>query len=182
MAKLVSKTYGDALFELALEDGKLDLFFEEAQTVMDIFKENDEFVKLLNHPKIGKDDKVQVVENVFKERISAPFTGFMVLMVKKDRQREFLPVMQYFIDRVKEYKKIGIAYVTAAITLSEEQKNRVESKLLATTEYESLEMHYDVDVDLVGGMVIRIGDRIVDSSIKTKLAELSKNLTKIQLA
>ena len=97
MAKLVSKTYGDALFELALEDDKLDLFFEEAQAVMDIFKDNDEFVKLLNHPKIGKDDKVQVVENVFKERISAPFTGFMVLMVKKDRQRDFLPVMQYFI-------------------------------------------------------------------------------------
>ena len=61
------------------------------------------------------------------------------------------------------------------------QKEQIVSKLLATTGYQQMEMHYQEDKDLIGGMVIRIGDRIVDSSIRTKLEELQKQLMKIQL-
>ena len=61
------------------------------------------------------------------------------------------------------------------------QKTAIEKKILATTEYESLEMNYQLDPSLIGGMVIRIGDRVVDGSIKTKLDKLSRELGKIQL-
>ena len=71
--------------------------------------------------------------------------------------------------------------MVTAIELSGEHKEKVEQKLLETTSYEKFEMNYEVDSSLIGGMVIRIGDRIVDSSIRTKLYELSKNLRKIQL-
>jgi F-type H+-transporting ATPase subunit delta len=56
------------------------------------------------------------------------------------------------------------------------------SRLLATTGYVDFEIDYIVDESLIGGMVIRIGDRVVDSSIKTKLDEFAKDLKKIQLA
>ncbi len=68
--------------------------------------------------------------------------------------------------------------MVTAIELSGEQKEKVEQKLLETTSYEKFEMNYEVDSSLIGGMVIRIGDRIVDSSIRTKLYELSKNYKK----
>ena len=82
---------------------------------------------------------------------------------------------------VKEEKKIGIAYIATAVELSEAQKEAVMQRLLQTTKYESFEMNYQVDASLIGGMVIRIGDRVVDTSIKTKLYELSKSLKKIQV-
>ena len=69
-----------------------------------------------------------------------------------------------------------------ALLLSDEQKERVESRLRDTTDYVSFEITYNVDESLIGGMVIRIGDRVVDSSIKTKIDEIAKNLKKIQLA
>ena len=81
----------------------------------------------------------------------------------------------------KEEKKIGTAFVTTAVALSDAQKSAVEKRLLETTRYESFEMNYSVDESLIGGMVIRIGDRVVDSSIKTKLYELSKQLRSIQI-
>jgi F-type H+-transporting ATPase subunit delta len=65
--------------------------------------------------------------------------------------------------------------------LTDAQKKAVEKKLLATTKYVQFEMHYDVDADLIGGMVIRIGDRVVDSSIKAKLYNLTRELSQIQL-
>ena len=65
--------------------------------------------------------------------------------------------------------------------LSENQKKAVLQRLLDTTDYVSFEMHYQVEPALIGGMVIRIRDRVVDSSIRTKLQKLSSELTKIQL-
>jgi len=57
----------------------------------------------------------------------------------------------------------------------------VEKRLLETTKYVKFEMHYDVDSELIGGMVIRVGDRVVDSSIRTKLEDMKKQLLNIQL-
>ena len=65
--------------------------------------------------------------------------------------------------------------------LTDVQKKAVAAKLLETTEYVDFQMNYSVDESLIGGMVIRIGDRVVDSSIKHKINELSKDLMKIQL-
>lgn len=107
--------------------------------------------------------------------------GFLVLVIKKERQNSILEILDYFIALVKEYMKIGVAYVTTAVEMTEDQKKKVEDKLLATTKYESFEMNYVVDKDIIGGIIIRIGDRVVDNSIKLKLNELSKDLYKIQL-
>lgn len=182
MAKLVSKTYGEALFELAVEESKVDVLMEEIVQLQNIFAQNKEFGKFMNHPKILKEEKIQVLQNVLKGRISDELTGFLTLIVTKDRYGEIDEIMDYFLTEVKSYKGIGIAYVTTAAALRDEQKAEVEQRLLQTTSYQQMEMHYAVDESLIGGMVIRIGDRVVDSSIKTRLNELTRQLMKIQLS
>ncbi len=181
MAKLVSKTYGDALFEIAAEDNRIDAFYEEAAGVLNILKDNAELSKIMTHPKIVKEEKIQIIENIFKGQISDEMVGLMRMIVDKDRFGELEAVLQYFIDRVKESKDIGTAYVTTPMELSDAQKAQIVDRLIATTKYVEFEMHYAIDAALIGGMVIRIGDRVVDSSIKTKLYDLSRELSKIQL-
>ena len=105
----------------------------------------------------------------------------MRMIVEKDHYNEIESVFTYFMEQVKEYKNIGTAYVTSAMELSDAQKAAVEKRLLETTKYVKFEMHYDVDAALIGGMVIRIKDRVVDSSIQTKLYDLTRELSKIQL-
>lgn len=182
MAKLAAKTYGDSLFELALEEGKVELFLEEAGFVLQVLTENEDLVKLMTHPKISKEEKEKVVENIFKSNISDEMTGFLVIVIKKGRFKEMKAILSYFIARVKEYKKIGVAFVTTAVELRQEQKEALVKRLLETTEYETMEMNYSVDPSLLGGMTVRIGDRVVDSSIKHKLNDLTRDLLKIQLA
>lgn len=182
MAKLVSKTYGEALFELAIEENNVDVFMEEITEIQKILAQNGEFGKFMNHPKILKEEKIKVLENVFKGRISDELTGFLTLIVVKDRYGEIDAILDYFLTEIKKFKGIGIAYVTTASALRDEQKAGVEQKLLETTKYKSMEIHYDTDAALIGGMIIRIGDRVVDSSIKTKLNELTRTLMKIQLS
>ena len=181
MAKLVSATYGEALFELAVEEGKEEEFLNEIIQLRTLLSENPDFGKLMNHPKILKENKLEVLREVFEGRISKELLGFLHLIVSKDRYDEIDHILDYFIEEVKKLKGIGIAYVTTAIDLSEAKKKEVEDKLLATTSFKEMEMHYQVDEDLIGGMVIRIGDRVVDSSVKNKLFELQRKLLKTKL-
>lgn len=182
MAKLVAKVYGDALFEEAVENQKVDTLFEEVQQLRAVFAENEELMPFLTHPKIVKEEKISVIEKVFSGRISDDLMGFLTIIVDKGRQREILQILDYFIGQVKQYKKIGVVQVTSAVELEETQKMRIREKLLATTEFVELEIHYTVDPALIGGLVIRIGDRVVDSSIQTKLEEMKRQLMKLQLA
>lgn len=181
MAKLVSKTYGDALFELATEESKQDALYEEALGIKKLIEENDDFIKMMNHPQISREDKETVIENVFKGRVSDDMTGFLTLLVQNGRFAELESVIDYFIAKIKEYKKIGVAYVVTPLPLSDNQKSDIEKKLLDTTDYESMEMNYEIDESLIGGMTIRVGDRVVDSSIKSKLEKLTAELRQVKL-
>lgn len=181
MAKLVSKTYGDAMFALALEEDSISTLKEETQAVLKIFEEEEELLKLLNHPQVVGEEKLSIIENIFKGRVSDNMTGFLSVIVTKGRYNEIPAIFAYIEKKIKEYQKIGVAYVTAPSKLTKEQKEAIEKRLLETTQYESFEIHYTVDKSLIGGLVIRINDRVVDSSIKTKLANMAKQLNEIQL-
>lgn len=182
MAKLVSKVYGDALFEAAMEKQVTDTVFEEVSALQVIFQENPDLVRTLNHPKIVKEEKISILENIFSGKVSDELMGFLTIIVDKGRQNDIPSIFTYFMEKVKEYKKIGTAYVSSAVELKEDQKAQIKGKLLSTTEYKEFEMVYNVDPSLIGGLVIRIGDRVVDSSIKTQLYELKKDLSRLQLA
>ena len=182
MAKLAAKTYGDSLFELALEEKKLDSFLEEAVFVQQVLSENEDFVKLMTHPKVSKEEKEEVIKNIFKGKVSDEITGFLAIVNRKGRFKEIQGILSYFVARVKEHKKVGVVYVTTPVELKDAQKQALVQKLLDTTEYQEMEMNYSIDPSLIGGMIVRIGDRVVDSSIKNKLNRLTSDLLKIQLA
>lgn len=181
MAKLISKTYGDALFTLAIEENKVDELLQEIEQLMDILKKEEDFSKLMNHPRVSAEEKTALVKEIFTGRISSELVGFLTLVVAKGRYSSINEILQYFLDSAKEWKGIGVAYVTTPLPLKEEQKTAVMEKLLATTQYREMEMHYAIDQELIGGMRIRIKDRVVDSSIQTKILKMQQNLMQIQL-
>lgn len=181
MAKLVSKTYGEALFEIAMEKDSAEMLSQIEQLKV-VLKQNPDFDKLMTHPGITKQEKSKVLQEVFDGRVSEELMGFLQVIISKERYKDLPDILDYFIARMKEYHKIGIAYVTTAKELSATQKAAVEAKLLETTAYVKMEMNYNVDPALIGGMIIRINDRVVDSSVKSKIEDLTQQLLQIQLA
>ena len=97
MAKLISKTYGEALFEVAMEGQKTDLFLQEAQDILTILDENPELDKLMKHPKVSRQEKEAVLDNVFLGNVSREMTGFMKLLINKERYSELPKIFQYLI-------------------------------------------------------------------------------------
>lgn len=181
MAKLAAKVYGDGLFDLALEKQEIDEFFEEVKALQTILRENSELSKLMGHPQVSRDEKVQMIKDIFEGKIREELVGFFILVVEKGRFGEIQSILDYFTDLVYEHKKIGKAQVVTAVPLRELQKRTTRERLLATTGYEQMEIDYQVDASLIGGMVIRIKDRVADNSIRTRLDILTRDLLKMKL-
>ena len=181
MAGLASKTYGHALFTLAKEQKRTKELMEEALVVSEVLKESPELLKFYNHPKVSLEEKKELTEQCFAHRVSDSMTGFLMLIVENGRQNELEESLRQFVAEVKEDEGIGIVEVCSALPLTALQKQRLEARLLATTRYRSLETDYRVETELIGGMVIRIKDRVLDASIRTQLSEMTKELQQIQI-
>ena len=180
MATIASTSYGDALFQIAVESSKTNEMLEEVIELKKVLDSNPELKELMANPRFSKEEHLDIVKNVFKGKVSEDLFGFLELLVTKNRYNELDGILDYFIRKVKEYQGIGQATVTTAIKLDEEQKKQIKEKLLATTKYNQMEIDYRVDSSLIGGMVIRIKDRVVDSSVRTKLDKMSRELHKVQ--
>ena len=85
MAKLISKTYGDALFEVAAEEDKLESHLEEVEAVLDVLKENEEYIKIIGYPRIPVEEKKAMIESAFKDKVSDDMVGFLTVIVEKGR-------------------------------------------------------------------------------------------------
>ena len=96
MAKLIEKTYGEALFSVAEEKNMVDELKEEADGIRAVLSENEEFKKFLAHPNVVKEEKLAVMENIFKGRISDEMMGFLITVIEKDRQTKLEDIFKYF--------------------------------------------------------------------------------------
>ena len=101
--------------ELALEEGSLNMLYEEAQALVTVLQENEELLRILKHPQIDKDEKRKIVDNIFKGRVSKDMVGLFGIMVEKDHGSKIVDVLHYFIRQVKRVKNIGVASVTSAV-------------------------------------------------------------------
>ncbi len=181
MAKSAITTYGEALFQIAVESSSCLPMLEEVTELKKILSDNPELGSVMLNPRFSKEEHSEIISNVFKGRIDDKLFSFLELLVNKGRYNYLEEILDYFISRVKEHLRIGQASVTSAIEIDEEMKKRIKEKLLSTTDYKEIEIEYITDPSLIGGMIIRIKDRIVDNSVRTKIENISRDLHKIQL-
>ncbi len=154
--------------------GNNDFFTDLAQ--------EEEFVTLLGHPELDQKEKTAVFDRVFDGKISKELNGFCHLLLEKGRFGELFAIREDYERRCLAYHKIGVVYVTSAEELSDTQKENIRQKLLATTDFVSLQIHYQVDAALIGGLKIQIGDRVVDSSIQNRLKRMKDSLMRVSLS
>ena len=107
---------------------------------------------------------------------------YLFVLVKKGRIGELIPVLAYFNECAMAYKKIGKVQIQTPMQLSEKQKKKIEQKLLEVSEYETLSVDYEIDKSLLGGIVISIGNQVLDNSIRAKLDAMTRDLSKVRLS
>jgi F-type H+-transporting ATPase subunit delta len=178
MAKLVAKTYSDALFEVGIEQNSLDKFLEELVFIENMFNEYPEFFELFVTPRISIESRKDAMEEVFKEKISDEMMNFLKILLDKKRGNEFSYIKEEFERAVHAHNNIIKATVITAVEMNEDQSEKVKEKLSGLTGNKIL-LKNKVDKDLIGGMVIYIGDKVIDGSLKKRLNDIKEELAQI---
>lgn len=181
MAQLVVKRYATALFEISKEANALAQYEAEVKTIVEAIKETPEFIAVLEDVKVGKSEKIALIENIFGDKISESIVGLMVLMINKSRAAEIFAVLERFLEMVKADQGIVKATVTSAVALNETQLEQIKSKIEASTN-SKVELETIIDESIIAGLIIKVADKVMDASVKGDMQTLKKQLSNIRLA
>jgi len=178
MAKLVAGTYSEALFDVAVEAGKIEAFLDDLNGVVDALETYPEFFEMFKTPKISVDEKKEILENVFDGKISQEVLNFLKIIMDKRRGNEIETITKAYEERVYEYKGIEKATVVSAVPLSDAQTKEIVGKLEALTG-KRIEITGEIDKTILGGVTVRIGDRIIDGSVRSRLTDVKEDLARL---
>ncbi|WZL73615.1 F0F1 ATP synthase subunit delta [Clostridiaceae bacterium 35-E11] len=178
MAQLVAKTYSKALFEVAIESNQLDKFVEELKFVLEAFQQNPMFYELYKTPQISNDEKKEIIGEVFGKKLSAEIMNFLKILLDKRRTRNFEEIVKEYQRLANNYNNIVEGVAVTAIALKKEDQTKIESKLSNITG-KKIKLKNEVDPSIIGGILVRIGDKVIDGTVQSRLGELQEDLAQI---
>jgi F-type H+-transporting ATPase subunit delta len=178
MAKLAANVYSEALFSLALEENRIDELQGELKVLCELIAENPEFMEFLATPKIGKDEKRNFVDSVLAGKFSQEIVNLTKVLIDKKRSREILEIVSVFDKTVLLHKDLYSATAYTAVPLSAPEMDALKAKLAALTG-KQISLENIIDASVIGGIRLKVGDRVIDGSLKRRLEDLKDNLAQL---
>lgn len=171
----VARRYAQALYDIAQDNGTLDILEEELKAVNTLIEEEQGIKRILNHPQVTVASKKEVITQLFAGKVTETTLNFLYLII--DRHREaYLPGINVEYTRLANEARNRVdAIVTSAKDLTEDQKQQL-AKVLSRLAGKDVSPEFAVDASLMGGLVVRIGDKVIDGSVKYRLETLKQRL------
>ena len=172
---IIAKRYSDALIELGEKGAQLDEFDKDLQNIRATLDLNEDLVIFLEHPTISVDEKKEIIDRIFGNFISKYVMNFMKLLLDKNRIFIFPAIVSNYHLTLNKIRNISVANIITAVEIDEETINRVKEKLEKLFK-QKIEVQKIVDPEIIAGMIIKVGDKTIDGSIKTKLENMKRHI------
>ena len=168
--------YSRAIFELALEENKLDDYDKDLSKVQaDVFS-MPEAVKFFQNPLVPHSAKKDLLVKAFKKEISETTMNFLMLLVDKNRIGIFNEIYEIFTGLKNQEQGILVADVVMAFPLTKTQENQLTKKLSSITG-KKIQIRKHEDKSILGGLIVTIGDKRIDGSAAGRLRALKNTLS-----
>jgi F-type H+-transporting ATPase subunit delta len=171
----VAKRYARALFEVAKERGMIDRIEAELNDIVGAIKGNADLSKILLHPHISADAKKELAKELFHAHIAAETKNFLDIVIENGRESDLTGIAAAYVKLANEERGIADAIVTTAKPLSEAEQAELAEKFGKLIN-KQLRIQTVIDPSILGGVVVKIGDRLYDGSIKSKLEHFAHQL------
>ncbi|MFK7947812.1 MAG: ATP synthase F1 subunit delta [Saprospiraceae bacterium] len=174
----VSARYAKALIDLSVERGQLEKVYEDIQGFIEV-AENRDFANMLQSPVVKGDKKAAIFNAIFGDKVEATTKAFFDIIIKKGREPELSNIATAFVQQYKAIKHISTVTLTTATPASDDMVTAIKAKLEASGEISgTVDLQTEVDADLVGGFVLKFGDKLYDASVASQLKQLKKEFSK----
>ena len=172
----VAEPYAEALLDLAKSNNSLQNMTNDMNIVSQFLANSSDLKKFLGNPLITKDAKKNVVKDVLGEQIDGRTLKFLLLLVDRGRIQLLENIAEKFLELSYKQESIEIAKVTSSIKLSADQQKEIAEKLKVITGAKQIKLAQKVDPQLIGGFTIEIGSKMIDTSIRGQLRQISNLL------
>ena len=171
-----SKSYAIALYELSKESSELDKVENEMKSLNKLLSESSDFKEMTLSPTVTKEDKKNVIFAIADQNnFSQVLKKFLGFIAEKNRLFFLEKIIDSFLNLVSDAKGELKAKLISSTKLSLEEQKKIQAEL--SKDFKStLNINYEYNPDLIAGLIIQIGSIMVDTSIKTKLNKLEKNM------
>lgn len=174
-ASAVAVNYAGTLLELAARDGQEERYGELLATVAALHTDVDDFRSFLDTPRIPTEEKKRILRDVFADHVPPLFVNFLLVVVDKRRQRWLPAIEAAYRDLLDE--KAG--RIHAAVRFAFEPDEELRTQLVTALSRRlgaDVVPHFVEDERILGGVIIRVGDRVMDGSLRRRLDDLRSTL------
>lgn len=175
---IIADRYADALVKTA-RDGKLtfEKISDDLNLVKSILTKSKDLQEFLTMPLVSVDDKKEIINKVFSNEIDTLIVNFLKVLIDKNRFDLFDDVLESYNKSLDDINNISRIKVTSAVEMTEDAKKKLKIKLEEKLK-KNVIFDLEIDNNIIAGLVVKIGDNIIDMSLKHKLEDLSKNIMK----
>ena len=173
MKNNISHEYAEALFLLSCEEKNEETYLFDLRTVKEIFDTFPEYIELLHSPAVSKEEKIELIDSAFSDRVNEHIVSFLKLMCENNRIEYLYSCFDVYEKLYNQVKRVIVANVTSAIELNENEKAKIKSKLEKKFGYK-VELVCKIDEKIIGGIIIKTEDAILDGSLKRKMHDVKE--------
>ncbi len=171
----IVRRYAAALYSAASKAGVVDAVESDLGLISYTVESSSSLRELMFTPVVPRKKKQEILADIFKGNVQDVTLAYLNLLVDKHREEAFALTEAEYVLLANQARGIVRAEVTSAVELDETQQSRLVKKLSAATG-KTIELATNVDPDIVGGVIVRIGDTVIDGSIRGQLAALKAQL------
>jgi F-type H+-transporting ATPase subunit delta len=178
---LVETRYAEAFVNLALERNQVEQYKTELYKVLDIYQKHNELKAFLLNMKINANIKKETIEKVFNQNVSSEVRNLLKLLLDKKRIKYLPGIVEQFSSIADKKRNILNITVYSAFPLEDSQVERIKDKYRKIYNAASVKADIRIDKNLIGGIKIKIGDKIIDATIVSKVEMLKEMLEEVDL-
>jgi F-type H+-transporting ATPase subunit delta len=174
MQETAALRYSHALFESGKEINRLDVFLSQMKDIVAVFNEHKELIEFLNHPNVKANEKKKVLDEIFKGS-DTEILKLLMLLVEHGRINEIGMVYKDLRNAVYDYKGIVMANAITAVPMNTDEIEALRQKL-SLKHGKKFEIENVIDQEVLGGVYLKIGDEVIDGSVRGQLERMKKEL------
>lgn len=172
----VSRPYAEALMSIAQSNNVADKFDSDVRSLLNLIKESQPLQNFFANPFVDGEDKKGVISKILSDDTNPIFRNFLMLLVDRRRITLVEDIGQEYLAKLRELNQTVLAEVISAVPLTDEQQQTIKEKVKSMTDAREVELDSKIDSDIIGGVIIKVGSQVVDSSLRGQLRRLSLSL------
>ncbi len=176
----VARRYSAALFAVAKKRNQVDAVAASLREVVDAARGSRDLMGVMHHPLLTLEKKKSILRAVFSGRVLPDVEKFLFLVVQKNRAIMLPQILTEFDRMVDEFKGEANAEAVTATPLSPEQIGALQTALFQKFGVK-VRLQTRVDPEVLGGLQVRVGDKLIDATVRTKLERISEQLKRVKV-